>query len=312
MNGRSLQAEEILVGQRRKRLRLLSPEGLLLDARLAGHMERLTAFTLDMLFLSLTCLLLYALIIPLLRSDLNISNTSIGLSLILFASFIVRNLYFIHFELAWEGRTPGKKICGLRVISRRGGELAPSAIIARNLTREVEIFLPLTLCLKLFFTPGIWQQLAVLGWVLLISALPLLTRDRLRAGDLIGGTQVIAMPRRLLLEDLTLEQNERAASSQAAPGVYAFTPEQLDIYGVFELQILEEFLRRPENADSERALADVSARICRKIGWNEAVAPTECRRFLKAFYAAEREKLERARLFGQNKEKQDSAGAPPL
>ena len=29
--------------------------------------------------------------------------------------------------LAWQGRTPGKRICGLRVINRAGGELADSA-----------------------------------------------------------------------------------------------------------------------------------------------------------------------------------------
>ena len=57
--------------------------------------------------------------------------------------FVVRNLYFIHFELSWRGATPGKRIVGIRVIDRRGGPLLPAAVIARNLTREVEIFIPL-------------------------------------------------------------------------------------------------------------------------------------------------------------------------
>ena len=56
----------------------------------------------------------------------------------LFVAFVLRNLYFIHFELAWQGSTPGKYFTGLRVIERHGGELTPAAIVARNLTREVE------------------------------------------------------------------------------------------------------------------------------------------------------------------------------
>ena len=55
----------------------------------------------------------------------------------------MRNLYFIHFELSWHGATPGKRIVGIRVVDRRGGPLLPAAVIARNLTREIEIFIPL-------------------------------------------------------------------------------------------------------------------------------------------------------------------------
>ena len=128
---------ELLEGIRRNRHDLVSPEGVPLDIQIASHGERIAAIILDMTFLMGVVICLYLLLIPAFFSR---SGTSVAMTLILFLAFIVRNLYFLHFELAWQGRTPGKKICGLRVINRQGGELTPSAIIARNLTREVEIF----------------------------------------------------------------------------------------------------------------------------------------------------------------------------
>ena len=280
---------ELLEGARRERRTLLSPEGVPLDIRLAGRGERLTAFALDMTFMGVAIGGLYALCIPLFFSR---AGFSVGMTLILFVAFIVRNLYFLHFELAWQGRTPGKRICGLRVIDRHGGELTPSAVIARNLTREVEVFLPLSLFLSLDVAKGGWQQLTLLGWVLGIAALPLFNRDRLRAGDLIGGTQVISMPKRVLLDDLSAARN-------IAPETYAFTHEQLSVYGAFELQVLEELLRRPASPENERLLADVCAKICRKTGWKSPIPPQNIRRFLNDFYTAERADLERGRLFGR-------------
>jgi uncharacterized RDD family membrane protein YckC len=227
---------------------------------------------------------------------------AVAITAILFVAFIVRNLYFVYFELNWQGRTPGKHLTGLRVIDRQGGPLLPSAIVARNLTREVEVFLPLGLLISLDATPGshFWQALAGLGWILLIAGIPLFNRDHLRAGDLIGGTLVVAMPRRALLADL----------ATAVP-TYAFTPQQLAAYGAFELQVLEELLRRPQSAEADRLLAEVCGKICRKIGWAAPVPSHEVRPFLNAFYSAERADLERARLFGRHREDKTAGAVPP-
>ena len=35
-----------------------------------------------------------------------------AVSILMFISFIIRNFYFIHFELSWRGMTPGKRIVG--------------------------------------------------------------------------------------------------------------------------------------------------------------------------------------------------------
>ena len=287
---------ELLEGIRRNRHDLVSPEGVPLDSQIASHGERLTAVLLDMAFMLAAVYCLYLIFRISLFSS---ANSPVAMTLILFLAFIVRTLYFLHFELAWQGRTPGKKICGLRVINRQGGELTPSAIIARNLTREVEIFLPLSLFLNLDPGGGAWRQLTLLGWTAAITALPLFNRNHLRAGDLIGGTQVISMPKRVLLEDLTFDRPQSSQSDVTRN--YVFTPEQLAVYGAFELQVLEEFLRRPITAETDHLLKEVCRKICRKTNWKEMIPPQDVRRFLNDFYTAQRANLERGQLFGHFK-----------
>jgi hypothetical protein len=212
-------------------------------------------------------------------------------------------MYFLHFELAWQGRTPGKKICGIRVISRNGGELKPSAIIARNLSREVEFFLPAALALSLDSGISGWSTLLMFGWSIGVTALPFFNRDRLRAGDFLGGTMVIMMPKRALLKDLSLQTPQSGAAESAR---YSFTGEQLAVYGAFELQVLEELLRRPQTAETDKLLDGVCVKIRRKIGWPEAIPPQETRRFLGDFYSAQRGALERGQLFGHFKDDKTS------
>ena len=209
--------------------------------------------------------------------------------LLLLAAFVVRTAYFIHFELAWQGATPGKRMTGLRVIDRHGGPLLPSAVIARNLTREFEIFLPIGVSLSLGSggDRAFASALSML-WIFVIGALPLLNRDRMRGGDLIAGTMVIVLPRRGLAPDL--------AEGQAH---YAFTDTQLRAYGAFELQVLEELLRGAKDAATAEVMRSVGVRIRRKIGWALEVPLERELLFLKDFYAAERRYLESQQLFGR-------------
>ena len=105
-----------------------------------------------------------------------------------------------------------------------------------------------------------WESLAVAVWLLFFAALPFINRDRMRGGDLIAGTMVISLPKRVLSSDL-VEKTVR----------FAFTEQQLRAYGAFELQVLEELLRHPDKPESTRVLNEVCDKICRKIGWSEPV-----------------------------------------
>ena len=77
------------------------------------------------------------------------------------------------------------------------------------------------------------------------------------------------------------------------------TEKQLRAYGTFELQVLEELLRRPAGTDSARLLREVAEKICRRIEWPTPVPDGEIGAFLREFYTAERGFLEREQLFGK-------------
>ncbi len=275
---------EFLEGGKKLRRQIVTPEGVPVPIEIANYGARLTAFVID---LTIWCLLTLAIYVPILALMGRTGGSLIAVSIALFIGFLVRNLYFIYFELAWRGATPGKRIVGLRVIDHNGGPLVASAVIARNLTREVEMFIPLGVLLHA--GNGVnWEQLVIVAWVMVCLAIPALNKDRMRGGDLIAGTVVISLPKVALLSDLV----ERTLK-------FTFTPAQLQAYGAFELQVLEELLRRPQSKEGAQVLDDVCDKICRKIGWTGPVPRNDVVIFLRDFYTAERAFLEREQLYGK-------------
>jgi uncharacterized RDD family membrane protein YckC len=277
-------------GVRRRRRDIITPEGVSLPVELADYGERLSAFLIDWVIWVVATIAIYLPIILLIGKA---GSVLIAVSVALFVGFIIRNLYFVYFEIAWRGATPGKRVVGLRVIDRHGGPLLPMAVIARNLTREVEMFLPLGILMSGGRGAGgavDWEQLSLGIWMLFFALLPAINRDRMRGGDLIAGTVVIALPKRALSSDLVDGRLQ-----------FSFTEQQLRAYGAFELQVLEELLRRPESMESTRVLNDVCDKICRRIVWTAPLPPSQVTLFLRDFYTAERAFLEREQLYGKGR-----------
>ncbi len=275
----------------RRRERLLpTPEGVPVRVAIAEPGERFLAFMADILFsfVAAVAILLLGLVVS--GVTFGAAPFSFTLPIVLFLSFIARNAYFLLFELRWGGVTPGKRIVGLRVVDRRGGPLTASAIVARNLTRQAEIF-PIELLLATHGWFWSWGDVAPAGlWIGGMFALMLFTHDRLRLGDLIGGTMVIAAPKRMLLEDLAREE-----------GVFIFTPDHLQVYGIRELQVLEEVLRQPPNFENFRVMRDIRDRVVRRIGWKGEVNDRDVNTFLRDFYTAQRAFLEQRKNFGEER-----------
>jgi uncharacterized RDD family membrane protein YckC len=277
-------------GVRRRRREIITPEGVSIPVELADYGERLSAFFIDWVIWVLATIAIYLPVILLIGKA---GSILLAVSVALFVGFIIRNLYFVYFEIAWRGATPGKRVVGLRVIDRQGGPLLPTAVIARNLTREVEMFLPLGILMAGGRDAGggvDWEQLSLAVWMLFFALLPAINRDRMRGGDLIAGTVVIALPKRALSSDLVESTLQ-----------FFFTDQQLRAYGAFELQVLEELLRRPDSLESQRVLNDVCDKICRRIIWTAPVPPDQVARFLRDFYTAERAFLEREQLYGKGR-----------
>lgn len=201
-------------------------------------------------------------------------------------AFLLRNFYFMGFELRPGAATPGKRMMGLRVIARDGGRLTADAVFARNALRELEVFLPATFLFAKGAGVDGWLVLLGTVWTGVFLLFPLFNRDRLRLGDLAAGTLVIQTPKRVLRPDLS-------ATPRAA---IDFTTAQLDAYGVKELHVLEEVLRQADR----KTLAAVSTRIRNKIGWTAPLEISDAA-FLSAYYAGLRGRLEGQLLFGRRR-----------
>ncbi len=270
-----------------ERLReLITPEGIDLRLRLAEMSERATAFFIDIAIM-VGILIGGSLIVFLFALAVGRRSLEVIAIIWLLGSFFLRNFYFMAFELTPRGATPGKRAVGLRVTTRNGGPLGFDAIFARNAMRELELFLPLSFLSVYGNEAGGWGALAGFIWCGVFVLFPFFNRDRLRVGDFVAGTWVIRAPKRSLELDL-------AAGEQGAG--FEFTRAEIDVYGVKELSVLEEVLRRKDQPTMEAVAARIRTKIkrARTNGESDQV-------FLEAYYRALRARLESRMLFGHRR-----------
>ncbi len=279
---------------------LVTPEGIDLRLRIATGGARVSAFMIDLLIM-FAVLIALNIAINAVRSDMDDGGAEIAEAIWYLFAFILRSFYFMAFEMGPKAATPGKRLLKIRVANRAGGHLTANAIFARNALRELEFFLPLAFVVSVIFFSyrGVdaWLILFGLIWSFIFLLFPLFNKDRLRAGDLIAGTWVVKSPKLRLSKDLS--DATKMPKDQAR---YIFTPRQIDAYGVKELHVLENVLRR----DEPNMIGEVTERIMKKIEWpapEKDASKTENntaaqREFLNAYYAALRGKLETKLLFG--------------
>jgi uncharacterized RDD family membrane protein YckC len=281
----------------------VTPEGVDLQLRIGDAGERAAAFLLDVMFI---LLILVGFTIATLMVAWALAHTGkvdvaqfIEVIWVL-GFFLLINAYFVVFELGPRAATFGKRIMGLRVASRDGGRLTAEAVFARNAMREIEIFLPLQFIgasMGAVIDPIVgWLVLLGIGWSFGFALFPLFNRDRLRVGDFVAGTWVVKAPKERLSIDLL-------DAVEAGRAQFAFSAEQAAAYGIKELHVLEDVLRRRDRT----TMAAVAKRIRGKIGWVAADTETDLS-FLSAYYAALRGRLETRLLFGhRRKDKFDAA-----
>src|SRR5512140_2371641 len=116
---------------------IVTPEGVPLTFVLAGAGDRAAAFVLDVVFQFIALIIVgFAL------SAAGAGGETLKPIVIVFM-FLVLNFYFAFFEVRWQGQTPAKRMLHIRVIDARGGQLETTAVLARNLVRELEVWTPL-------------------------------------------------------------------------------------------------------------------------------------------------------------------------
>lgn len=269
----------------------ISPEGVDLKLELGSAGSRAAAFLIDMLLMVIVLVAMTLGIVFLASSATSGSFVAMSQFLAvlwLIGFFVLRNGWFSLFEMGGRGATPGKRLIGLRVVARDGARLTGAAVIARNAMREIEIFLPLSF-LAAQTTAGLADTFLVifaLLWSGIFLFFPLFNHDRLRVGDLVAGTWVVRTEKAGLSDDLV--------GSTYRPR-RAFPREVLDFYGVYELQMLEDVLRK----ENPEAVATVARTIRAKAGMSD---DGDDYGFLSDYYSALCAHLEAGLMVGRRRE----------
>ena len=270
--------------QDRFRRTFVTPEGVDLRLELASGASRASAFLVDALIM-----IVLLVVVTLTLIFLAVPGTEEFLAILwLIGFFILRNGWFSLFEMGSRGATPGKRLCGLRVVARDGARLTGAAVVARNAMREIEVFLPLSFLVSRAVEGAADAFLVIFSllWSGIFLFFPLFNKDRLRVGDLIAGTWVVSVPKVTLSPDLV--------TATAGPR-RTFTDAALNLYGIYELQTLEEVLR----VENPEAIETVARTIRNKAGLPH---DGDDYGFLSDYYAALCAKLERGLLVGQRRE----------
>ena len=265
----------------------ITPEGVDLRLELGSAGSRAAAFIIDFLMMISILVVVTIGLVYLVQGGGPKVAEFIGV-LWLLGFFILRNGWFSLFEMGSRGATPGKRIMGLRVVARDGARLSGSAVIARNAMREIEVFLPLSF-LGMQTAEGAADTFLVLFallWSGIFLFFPLFNRDRLRVGDLVGGTWVVQTDKAPLSADLvgTAFQQRRT-----------FSPAALNLYGIYELQTLEDVLRN----ENPEAIVTVARTIRTKAGIPD---DGEDYAFLSDYYAALCAHLEAGLMVGRRRD----------
>ena len=175
------------------------------------------------------------------------------------AQLVIELFYFVVFETLWRGRSPGKRLLGLGVVSEDGLPVSFGASLVRNLLRSADI-------LPSSYTTGLVTMLV--------------SKRTQRLGDIAAGTVVVRFDRPRPAAPLDEGGDEEARH-------FPFSREQLARVGSVERRLLRQTLRRIDALSADRA-EEVAARSARamsaRIGTGE-LEPGTARAYLRALHS---------------------------
>jgi len=266
-----------------RRRSFVTPEGVDLQLELGGAGTRAAAFLIDV---TLMLIVMVAVTLALFALD-KATQADIAKILWLIGAFVLRNGWFVLFEMGGRGATPGKRLMRLRVVARDGARLTAGAVLARNAMREIEVFLPLSFlgAQAAAGTADAFLTIFAMLWTGIFLFFPLFNRDRLRIGDLVAGTWVVQTAVSTLAADL-------APANDLPRRIFPETA--LALYGNYELQALEDVIR----GGDDLARITVAAAIRRKAGLPD---DGDDDGFLADYYAALCARLEGGLLVGRRR-----------
>jgi uncharacterized RDD family membrane protein YckC len=142
---------------------IVTPEGITLDLPLAGVGSRFIAAIID-------TAIQVAILIALGLVQAGAPDNGVLSAVFIVAAFVLFTGYDIAFETLASGRTPGKRVTGLRVVTVTGAPVRFTTSAVRNVMRLIDIL------------PGTY----LVGIVSIVA-----TKRNQRLGDLAAGTLVV-------------------------------------------------------------------------------------------------------------------------
>ena len=199
-----------------------TPENVCFTFAAAGVGPRALAYMLDLLLRTLPILaamLLLSLTSTLFNFVDFLAASNIMVALFIILVFLLQWAYYVLFETFWNGRTPGKRVMGIRVVMDGGYPLTFAAAAVRNLLRIIDS-LPMMYC-----------------FAILTSFIN--SRSK-RLGDIAAGTIVI---REEAFDVTYLEAIEKASvpRDSLASSPFYLSPEATDL--------IARFMKRRTNFD---------------------------------------------------------------
>jgi len=196
-----------------------TPEGIELTLKVAGPVARARAWVIDFL-LRAVVYIAFATMLSL------FGKFGSGLVLVMF--FLLEWAYPVLFEVFWNGATPGKRACHLRVLHDDGTPIGWRASVIRNTLRAVD-FLPV---------------MYGFGLIACIS-----NRDFKRLGDLAAGTLVVYAPPASAVR----KRPETDRTSEASPSLGGHVPLPEATLTLEEQRAIIDFAERRKRWSDQRA-----------------------------------------------------------
>jgi uncharacterized RDD family membrane protein YckC len=207
------------------RLDIDTPEQIALELPLAGIGSRFLALAIDTL-LQIVAVIAVIIVGAIIASGSRASDwpgierffsQTIGAIVLVLLPFCLYWGYFAFFEILWQGRTPGKRVAGIRVIHQSGRPMTAIECIGRNLMRGIDII------------PGMYG----VGLICMMC-----NAQNRRLGDFIAGTIVVHDK---ALETAAPSWGEKVEGRSMQPELRKLTPD--------DLVLIETYLNRRYEID---------------------------------------------------------------
>ena len=211
------------------RIGVITPEAVEFTFDLSGLASRVFALLVDII-IQAVAVLAVIVVLTLFAVTVNFQGGfSFGTIIMFIAVFLFEWGYFIFFELVWNGRSPGKRLMGCRVIRDGGLPVNFTASFIRNLIRPIDYFLS-----------------ALMIGFFIVFASP--TYKRL--GDMAAGTLVIVERRMTLVELLT--DRRVGAFRPTQPPLGLFSKAEVSKLTPAQMNTIRRFLDRRYDLTPER------------------------------------------------------------